>query len=139
MDSFSIHSISKSKFISELLSAKGFYLPSSNSNTMNLIHSEYNDIQKEIKAKNKITVKANACYSVTMDEYTLVGSQGYMNINVHCQTYVIKLHLIRMTESCGAEKILQLLEKQLADFEITNMQTSVVSIVSDGTSIIKSL
>ena len=44
-----------------------------------------------------------------------------------------------MLESCGAEKILQLLEKQLADFEITNMQISVVSIVFDGASVIKKL
>ena len=44
-----------------------------------------------------------------------------------------------MLESCGAEKILQLLEKQLADFGITNMQTSVVCIVSDGASKMKKL
>ena len=44
-----------------------------------------------------------------------------------------------MLESYGAEKFLQLLEKQLADFGITNMQTSVVSIVSGGTSVMKKL
>ena len=43
-----------------------------------------------------------------------------------------------MLESCGAEKILQL-EKQLADFGITNMQISVVSIVSGGASVMKKL
>ena len=44
-----------------------------------------------------------------------------------------------MIKSSDAEKILQLLEKQLADFGITNMQTSVVSIVSDGAPVIKKL
>ena len=56
-----------------------------------------------------------------------------MNINVHCQNDVINLGFMTMIESYGAEKILQLLEKQLADFGITNMQISVVSIVSSGT------
>ena len=36
-------------------------------------------------------------------------------------------------------KILQLLEKQLADFGITYMQTSVVSISSNGASVMKKL
>ena len=53
-----------------------------------------------------------------------------MNINVHCQNDVMNLGFIAMLESYGAAKILQLLEKQLADFGITNMQISVVSIVS---------
>ena len=44
-----------------------------------------------------------------------------------------------MRDSCGAEKIFQLLEKQLAHFGITNMQTSIVSIVSDGASVMKKL
>ena len=44
-----------------------------------------------------------------------------------------------MHNSCGAEKIFQLLEKQLAHFGITNMHTSIVSIVSDGASVMKKL
>ena len=62
-----------------------------------------------------------------------------MNITIHSQNDVINLGLIRMLESCGAEKILHLLEKQLADFGITNMHTSVVSIVSDNASVMKKL
>ena len=44
-----------------------------------------------------------------------------------------------MCDSCGAEKFFQLLEKQLVHFGITNMQTSLVSIVLDGTSVMKKL
>ena len=113
---FSIHFMGKSKFIRESLSAKGFCLPPLDSSNINLIHSEYNDIQKEIKAKTEIKVKANARFSVTMGEYTSVCCRRYMNINAHCQNDVINLGLIIMLESCGAEKIIQLLEKHLADF-----------------------
>ena len=60
-----------------------------------------------------------------------------MNINVHCQNDFINLSLIRMLESFRAEKILHLLEKQLADFGITNVQTSAVSIVCGGASVMK--
>ena len=70
MDGFSIHSIGKSKFIRESLSAKGFRLPSSDSSIMNVIYSENDVIQKEIKAEIEIKVKANTRFSVTMDEYT---------------------------------------------------------------------
>ena len=74
-----------------------------------------------------------------MDAYTSVRCRRYMNINVHCQNDVINVGRIRMLESCDAEKILQLLGKQLADFEITNIRISVVSIVSGGASVMKKL
>ena len=84
-------------------------------------------------------LKGDFRFSVTMDEYTSVRCRRYMNINIHSQNDVINLGLIRMRDSCGAEKIFQLLEKQLAHFGITNMQTSIVSIVSDGASVMKKL
>ena len=62
-----------------------------------------------------------------------------MNNNVHCQNDVINLGFMTMLESYGVEKTLQLLEKQLADFGITNMLISVVSIVSEGASVMKKL
>ena len=110
-DGFFIHSISKSKFIRESLSAKDFHLLSSDSSVMNLIHCKYNGIQNEIKAENEIKVNANTRFSVTMDEYTSVRYRRYMNINVRYQNDVINLGLRRMLKSCSAEKILQLMEK----------------------------
>ena len=45
---------------------------------MNLIHSEYIDIQKEVKAKIEIKVKANTRFSVTVDEHiSVVVVVGY--------------------------------------------------------------
>ena len=111
VDCCSIDSIGKSKFIRVSLSAKGFHLPSSDSSIMNLIHSKYNDIQHEIKAKIEIKVGANTHFSVNMDEYTLVCCRRYLNIDVHCQHNVVKLGIMRILESCNTEKILQLLEK----------------------------
>ena len=139
VDGFSLHSIGKSKFIRESLSAKGLRLPSWDSDIMNLIHHEYDDIQKQIKTEIEMKLKGDFRFSVIMDEYTSVRCRRYMNINIHCQNNVINLGLIRMRDSCGAEKIFQLLEKQLAHFGITNMQTSIVSIVSDGASVTKKL
>ena len=72
VDGFSIHSIGKSKFIRKLLSAKGLCLPSWDSDIMNLILHEYNDIQKQIKTKIEMKLKGNSHFSVTMDEYTSV-------------------------------------------------------------------
>ena len=106
---------------------------------MNLIHREYDDIQKQIKTEIEMKLKGDFCFSVTMDEYTSVCCRRYMNINIYCQNDVINLGLIRMRDSCGTEKIFQLLEKQLVHFGITNMQTCIVSIVSDGASVMKKL
>ena len=139
VDGFSILFRSKSKFFRESLSPKGFRLPSSDSSIINSNHSENDDIQKEIKAEIETIVKANTRFSVTMDDYTSLRCQRYMNINVHCQNDVINLGFMTMIESYGDEKILQLLEKQLADFGITNMKISVVSIVSGGASVMKKL
>ena len=104
---------------------------------MNLKHCEYNNIQKQTKTEIEMKLKGNSRFNVTMDEYTSVRCRRYMNINIHCQNDVTNLGPTRTRDSCGAEKIFQLLEKQLAHFGITNMQTSIVSIVSDGASIMK--
>ena len=86
MDGFSIHSIGKSKFICESLSAKCFHLLSSDSSIMNLIHSEYNNIHEQIKPEIEIKVKANTRFCVTMDEYTSVHYRRYININFIAKT-----------------------------------------------------
>ena len=62
-----------------------------------------------------------------------------MNVNIHYENEFINLGRIRMFGSCDAEKMLQLLEKHLADFGITHIQASIVSIVSDGASVMKKL
>ena len=94
VDGFSLYSGGKIKFICESLITKRFRLPSSNSGIMNLIHSKYSDIQKEIKAEIEIKVKANTRFSVTVDKHTSVRCRRYMNINVHCQNDVINLGLV---------------------------------------------
>ena len=72
VEGFSIPSKGKSKFIHESLSAKSFCFPSLDSSIINLNHSENDDIQKEIKVETETKVKANTCFSVTMDKYILV-------------------------------------------------------------------
>ena len=58
VDGFSIHSIGKNKCIRESLIAKGLRLSSWDSDIMNLIHREYNDIQKQIKTEIEMKLKA---------------------------------------------------------------------------------
>ena len=56
-------------------------------------------------------LKGNPRFSVTMDEYTSVRRRRYMNINIHCQKLCYKLGPNKnVRDSCGAEKIFQLLE-----------------------------
>ena len=74
---------------------------------------------------------------MAVDEYTSICCRRYMSICIHYQNYYISLGLTRMYNSCDTEKILELLEKRLADFKINNMQTSIVSTISDGASIMK--
>ena len=62
-----------------------------------------------------------------------------MKVNIHYENEFINLGLIRMFGSCDAAKMLQLLEKYLADFGIIYIQASIVSIVSDGASVMKKL
>ena len=85
VDGFSIHSIGKSKFIRESHSVKGLRLPSWDSDIMNLIHREYNDIKKQIKTKIEIKLKGNYRFSVIMGKCTSVPCRRYMNINIYYQ------------------------------------------------------
>ena len=83
---------------------------------MNLIHCEHKTIQEEIKGKIEAKLQSNTRFSITLDEYTSIHSRKCMNVNIHFENKFINLGLIRMFASCNAAKMLQLLEKHLADF-----------------------
>ena len=119
VDGFSIHAVCKSNFISESLGANGFRLPLAERSIMELVHSQHKSSQKEMQSKIEPEPKCNTRFSYRNDH--------------------INLGLMRMLGSCDAEKILELLEKSRAEFGITNMQTYIVSIVSDGASVMKRL
>ena len=106
---------------------------------MNLVHREHNGIQKKVRSKIEVKLRSDIRLILPLNQHTSVRCRSYMNINVHCENDAINLGVIKMFDSCGAEKILQLLKKQLADFGITNMQTSAVSIVTDDASVMKKL
>ena len=139
VDGFSIHAICKSKFIRESISAKGFRLPFAETSIMNLIHCEHKTIQEEIKGKIEAKLQSNTRFSITLEEYTSIRSRKYMNVDIHYENEFISFGLIRMFGSCDAAKMLQLLKKQLADFGIAHIQASILSIVSDGASVMKKL
>ena len=61
-----MHSIGKNKFICESLSAKGLRLPSWDSDIMNLIHRQHNNIQKQIKTEIETKLKGNSRFSVRL-------------------------------------------------------------------------
>ena len=99
---------------------------------MDLIYCEYKDIQNGIKSKIETKLQDNRRFSVTADEYTSIRGRMYIKVNIHYQNCCINPELMRMPNACGAKKISELLEKQLADFEINAMLTSIVSVASDG-------
>jgi len=134
-----LHSTCKSKFIRESLSANGFRLPLAEPSIMQLVHCQHKSIQKEMTNKIETELQCNIRFSVTLDEYTLVRCRRHMNVYIHYRNDHINLGLKRMLGSCDVEKFLELLEKNLAEFWITNMQTYIVSIVSDDASVMKKL
>lgn len=83
VDGFSINAITKSDFIRQSITARGFSLPKSRTTVMKLI-CQYYDCDK-IQTKNEIVSRINKgeLISLTLDEWTSACNKRYINVNIH--------------------------------------------------------
>lgn len=134
-DGISISAISKSKFIRESMSTRGFKLPTSKSAIMKLIHDYYNEIRDHTKQEIRAKIsERKELISLTTDEWTSPANKRYLNVNVHfADGSYYNLGLTRIHGSFPAEKMVQAIEQVTKSFGIET--GSISAITSDGASV----
>lgn len=108
-DGFSIRGITQSNFIRQAISDKGYKLPRSQTTTMALIHSEFEEKKQEDITFFDIAKTKGDKFSITLDEWVSSRQRRYMNINAHDKNgKTFNLGLVRIVGSCNAANILKL-------------------------------
>jgi hypothetical protein len=93
-DGFTVNGITRSSFIRQSLSQRGFSLPANPTGVMNLVLSYSKEIQTEIKSCLSDAKKSGARFSLTLDEWSSLANKRYFNVNIHSQSLFFNLGLI---------------------------------------------
>lgn len=136
VDGFSINAIAKSEYIRKTLSDKGMILPKNPSHVMNMVKSQYHIAKQGVVKEMAMQIQGGSRFSISMDEYTSINNRRYFNLNVHSLTKLWNLGMIRIFGSLAAEKIVDMVEGKLSEFNLSTKK-HIISSVTDGASVMK--
>ncbi len=134
IDGLSINVVVKSETIRAGLSSLGYKLPNSGNTVRKILLTKSVTIKGKIIEEIKKFLNENKRFSITIDEYTAVNNQKYLNINLHINSDKIwTLGLICIVEKAGATKIKNLVVSKLAEYGL-DIEKDIIACVSDGAS-----
>ena len=135
-DGITIHTIERSSFIRESLSAKGFALLPNPNLVMNLVKKHHAEVTKKTKLRFEELKKKGDKFSIILDEYTSMKNRRYryLNINVHHTSDQWNLGLVQIHGSFPAQKINDAVSKKLEQYGISH-ESDVVASTSDGAAV----
>lgn len=127
----------KSEFIRDSFSTKGYKLPMCVNDVMNLILKYHEDKGKEmIKELSDICSSGNRP-SVSIDEWTSIRNKRYFSIICHTtETTHYNLGFVYIPGKCGAVEVRQIVEERLKHFGV-KFESDVVAVTSDGPNVMK--
>lgn len=138
VDGISIRAITRSEFIRESISNRGYKLPKNETDVMQLIHDHFKVMKEKMIVELSEKIKNNLRFSLTLDEWTSSRTKKYVNVILHCapdpyaKSY--NLGLVRIFGSCTATKLLKVVSEHLASFKV-NYEQHIVGTTGDGASL----
>ena len=110
------------------------HMPSSPNSISSIIKSVADDVRKLITTDlNRLKLNGER-FSLTVDEWTSIGTRRYLNINIHTCEEVFNTGLVRIFGPCDATVCLNMIKSHLSSFEIS-LESDIVAIVSDGANV----
>jgi len=138
VDGISIRAITRSEFIRESISNRGYKLPKNETDVMQLIHDHFKAMKEKMIVELSEKFKNNLRFSLTLDEWTSSRMKKYVNVILHSapdpyeKSY--NLGLVRIFGSCTATKLLKVVTDHLASFKV-NYEQHIVGTTGDGASL----
>ena len=115
-DLISFSTICNSKQIHEFFTKLGFNGPKSHNTVKKHVLDESQKVKNEVIEKLAKLKSEGKRFSCTTDEYTGSNNRRFLNVNVHTGGDYFSLGLVRVSGSCPAEKMIELVTKKLAEF-----------------------
>ena len=136
VDGFSINAITKSEFIRQSFSEKGFVLPKNPSDVMGLVHTQYFKVNDHIDSEIRSRVSAGSRFSYSLDEYNSLNNRRYLNIIGHKGGGSFwNLGMVKIDGAMPAEKAVQAVQNKLSEFGLDLEKHVVVITLTDGASV----
>lgn len=130
-DGFAINAITKSDFIRQSISNRGYSLPTSRSAVMKLVSDYYDYARLETRKEIQSRIQSGKLLSLTLDEWTSQSNKRYMNVNVHFgDGSFYNLGLCKIQGSLPAEKVLEVVRNRVQQFGIQD--DHIVASTTDG-------
>ena len=103
-DGIPVRVLSKSQQIRDALGAQGNKVLANANAIRAIVMKQGEEIKTLFKKQFQDLRNSNHCFSLTLDEYTSMQNQRYMNINVHVENRHWNLSLVRIFGSMPAKK-----------------------------------
>lgn len=134
-DGFTVNAITKSSFIRQSISDKGYNLPKNPSKVMDLVISYFREQKATIIENISKKLNSGERFGLTLDEWTSLATKRYFNINIHCNESVIfNLGLVRIIGSCDAIETQKIVNQHLKEFGVI-FEKHIVASTTDGASV----
>ncbi|KAL0859841.1 hypothetical protein ABMA27_010181 [Loxostege sticticalis] len=136
-DGLTIRAITKSKFIRESITQRGYKMPKNETEIMKIILNYYEEKKAEMIQKFKNLVASGTRFSLSVDEWTSVRNRRYFNLCLYVEDgEVFNLGLIYIPGKCGAEETKKMVEDTLKRFQL-DFEKHIVATTSDGPNVMK--
>lgn len=130
-DGFSINAITRSDFIRQSITARGFSLPTSRTSVMKLVTDFYKDAKLRTETEIQDKIRRGKLLSLTLDEWTSQSNKRYINVNVHFgDGSFYNLGLGKIQGSLPAEKALEIVRNMVQQFGVHDK--NIVASTTDG-------
>lgn len=135
-DGFSLNQIANSIATRGHARSLNLNLPKSPNTIRNLIFQYYGNIKGKIIKKIRKYIDLNKKLSISLDEWTSLSGERFLNVNVFFENTNINLGLKRLTQRATAKYIKECAEELLKDFGIIYNE-NIIGVSSDGASTMK--
>lgn len=116
-DGFSINGVTKSEFIRESISKRGYSLPTSKTSVMKLVSEFYEYAKQQTQQDILSRIERGELPSITFDEWTSLSNKRYLNVNAHFgDGSFYNLGLCKINGSLPAERMLEMVGNKVQLF-----------------------
>ena len=133
LDRFSFNALTKSTFIRLAMPEKGYDFPKNCKKAIQLVKNYSASVKAQLKNQLNSLLLTGERFSITLDEYTSLKNQRFLNINIHQKNKHWNLGLTCVSGSFPAGKAAEIVSERGEEFGL-NLADCIVCSVTDRAS-----
>ena len=131
LDGIPFSTIADSSDFRNLFSGCNYELPKSGNTIKNIVLQFADEMREKLRQKLQAEKESGKRFSLSLDEWTSLRNERYLNINIHTEEKVWNLGLTKITGTFSAESCVAALGKEVGALGL-DLDSDVVCITTDG-------